>query len=100
MDGNPRKSEVYVSTILEEIFQYFDSDLCAKNPRYSSLNKLLRLKAALIAFNESGLAQSSEDQNPRSMVVPTKELMEALETKRVTTSVKPLAIPQTSNNQR
>jgi hypothetical protein len=86
-------NDLYVSTILEDLFQYFDHGLCSKTPQYRSLNKLMRLKAAMIVFNETGLAEREENGDPSPIMVPTKELMQILQTTRTTTAVKPLAIP-------
>jgi hypothetical protein len=86
-------NDLYVSTILENLFQYFDEGLCSKKPQYRSLNKLMRLKAALIVFNETGLAQREENGDPPPIMVPTRELMEMLQASLITTSLEPLAIP-------
>ncbi len=85
--------DLYVSTILEDLFQYCDKKLCSKKWQYRQLDKLMRLKAAMIAFSQAGLAQRDEDGDPSPIMVPTKELMEILQTSRITTAVQPTAIP-------
>ncbi len=85
--------DVYISTILEDMFQYFDQELCAINRKYRSLQMLWRLKSALIVFRHLGLAEYQEDVQPSPMMVPSRELMRVLKTSRITTSLKPLVLP-------
>ncbi len=93
MERDVNEKDVYVSTILEDLFQYLDQGLCENKPQYRSLDKLLRLRAAVIAFRENGLAKYEENSQPGPMMVPTNKLLQALQTSLLTTAVKPLAIP-------
>src|SRR5271170_7640268 len=61
-----------VSTILEDIFWFFDGEVIDKAPNFKSLKKLLRLKSALVVFDEIKLARFDEDHKPMPMVVPTQ----------------------------
>ncbi len=93
MESDMNERDVYVSTISEDLFQYLDQGLCENKPRYRSLDTLLKLRAAVMAFRENGLATYEENSQPGPMMVPTKNLLEALQTSLLTTAVKPLAIP-------
>jgi hypothetical protein len=106
-------NEFAVSTIVENMFQYFDEDLVAENGRYWELERGLKLRAALLIFADIGLAQPSEaDKSSASiifadaglakpseadkslpMLVPTRHFMKAVGTIRLTTLVKPLHLP-------
>jgi hypothetical protein len=105
--------KVAVSTILENMFQYFDEDLIAENRRYWQLERGLKLRAALLVFAyyglaqrsdadkssaliilpDVGLAQPSEADKSLPMWVPTRHFIKLVETSRVTTLVKPLHLP-------
>ena len=84
--------EFSLSTILEDMFQYFDDELIRKRTRYRNLERQKRLRAALMVFVEMGIARLAEAQ-PLPMLVPTKDLMDLLETSRLTTLVEPLLVP-------
>jgi hypothetical protein len=105
--------KVAVSTILENMFQYFDENLIAENRRYWQLERGLKLRAALLVFAyyglaqrsdadkssaliilpDVGLAQPSEADKSLPMWVPTRHFIKLVETSRVTTLVKPLHLP-------
>ena len=53
-------NEVAVSTIVENMFQYFDEDLIAENGRYWQLERGLKLRAALLVFFHYGLVTTSK----------------------------------------
>ena len=103
--------EVAVSTIVENLFQYFDDDLIAENGQYSQLERGLKLRAALLVFADIGLAQPSgaeksliiladvglaqpsEADKSLPMWVPTRHFWKAVGMSRLTTAVKPLHLP-------
>ena len=98
-------NKVAVSTIVENMFQYFDEDFIAENKRYWQLERGLKLRAALLVFfyyglaqrsdadkssaliilPEVGLAQLSEANKSLPMWVPTRHFIKLLETSRLTT---------------
>lgn len=84
--------EFSLSTILEDMFQYFDDELIRKRTRYRNLERQKRLRAALMVFFEMGIARLAEAQ-PLPMLVPTKDLMDLLGTSHLTTLVEPLLVP-------
>jgi hypothetical protein len=57
MQSCGNEQDVYISTILEDMFQYFDQELCTNNPKYRSLELLWKLKSAMIVFRHSGMAE-------------------------------------------
>lgn len=73
-----------VSTIIEDMFEYFDAELLDKHKRYRKLYGELRLRAALTVFFEEGLAELAPARKPLPMWVPTKVLMGGLKTSRLT----------------
>lgn len=93
MQTHDNEQDVYISTILEDMFQYFDQELCANNRKYRSLQTLWRLKSALMVFRHLGMAEYEENVQPSPMMVPSKELMQVLRTSRTTTSLKPVVLP-------
>ena len=106
-------NEFAVSTIVENMFQYFDEDLIAENRRYWDLERGLKLRAALLSFADIGLAQPSEANKSSALIifgdaglaqpseadkslpmwVPTRHFRKAVGTSRLTTLVKPLHLP-------
>jgi len=87
------KESYSISTILEDMFQYFDDGLIDKKSQYQRLEKGGRLRAALIVFLNEGLARLDEAHKPLPMLVPTKDLLDVLGTSRLSTAVKPLMLP-------
>ena len=81
-----------VSTILEEIFQYFDGDLRC-HPRYEAIKRHVRLRLALTVFGDRGYAQLDMTGKPTLTVVPTPKLLDLLELSRLTTNLRPLVLP-------
>ena len=79
MHTHENERDVFISTILEDMFQYIDQELCAKNRKYRSLHALWKLKSALIVFRHFGLAEFQEDVQPSPMMVPSREVMQLLE---------------------
>lgn len=60
-----------VSTIPEEMFQYFDGNL----RRHSrTIKRPVRLRLSLIVFSESGYARLDVTSKPSGMVIPTAKL--------------------------
>lgn len=84
--------KIAVSPILENMFQYLEVDLIRNSRRYRKLEREMRLRVALSVFFNRGLARLAEAQ-PLPMWVPTRDLMDALETSRLTTAVEPLLVP-------
>jgi hypothetical protein len=80
-----------VSTILEEMFRFFDDPLRRQAP-YKAIKEEVRLTLALMVFGDSDYAELDETARPTPMVVPTDELLELLEIKKLTTNVKPLVM--------
>jgi hypothetical protein len=80
-----------VSTILEEMFQFFDGRVrCRGN--YKTIKKHVRLRLALMVFGDSGYARLDETMKPKPMVVPTTKLLTLLKLRNLTTDVEPLAL--------
>ena len=106
-------NEVAVSTIVENMFQYFDEDLMAENGRYWELERELKLRAALLVFFHYGLAQRSDADKSSALIIfpdrrlaqpseadkslpmwiPTRHFIKLVETSRLTTLVKPAYLP-------
>ena len=106
-------NEVAVSTIVENMFQYFDEDLMAENRRYWELERGLKLRAALLVFFHYGLAQRSDADKSSALIIlpdrrlaqpseadkslpmwiPTRHFIKLVETSRLTTLVKPVYLP-------
>ena len=105
--------KVAVSTIVENMFQYFDEDLIAENGRYWELERGLKLRAALLVFFHYGLAQRSDADKSSALIIlpdrrlaqpseadkslpmwiPTRHFIKLVETSRLTTLVKPVYLP-------
>jgi hypothetical protein len=110
-------NEVAVSTIVENMFQYFDEDLIAENGRYWQLERGLKLRAALLVFFHYGLAQRSDADKSSALIilpdmrlaqpseadkslpmwVPTRHFIKLVETSRLTTLVKPVYLPASTD---
>ncbi len=69
-----------VSTILEEMFQFFDRRI-RRRPNYKTLAMQIRLRLALMVFGDADYARLDVAMKPRPMVVPTPKLLEMLELK-------------------
>ena len=82
-----------VSTIVEDMFQYFDDGLVAKKRKYRRLETGWKLRSALIVFQQQGLACLEDAHKPLPMWVPTRDLLDALGTNRLSTTVEPLTVP-------
>ena len=80
-----------VSTILEEMFQYFDMDL-RRHPKYKTIKRHVRLRLALIVFNESGYARLDMTVKPGGTVMPTAKLVSLLGLRKMTTDLQPLVL--------
>jgi hypothetical protein len=79
-----------ISTILEEMFQFFDASVgCG---RYTTIEKQTRLRLALLAFGEAGYAQLGMTIKAMPMVVPTAKLLNLLELTSLTTDLEPLTL--------
>jgi hypothetical protein len=74
-----------VSTILEEMFQFFDAS--ARCRRYRTIEKHIRLRLALLVFSDSGYARLDTIMNPMPTVVPTAKLLKLLELTSQTTDL-------------
>lgn len=77
-----------VSTILEEMFQFFDGRIRCR-AKYKAIEKHVRLRLALMVFGDSGYAR----RDMTGMVVPTPKLLDLLELSRLTTNLQPLVLP-------
>ena len=94
MQSDERDTNTYsVSTIVEDMFQYFDDGLVAKKRKYRRLETGWKLRSALIVFQHQGLVCLEEAQKPLPMWVPTKDLLDALGTNQLSTAVEPLTVP-------
>ena len=62
-------NEFAVSTIVENMFQYFDEELIAENGRYWELERGLKLRAALLSFADIGLAQPPEADKSSALII-------------------------------
>ncbi len=104
-EGNPMSKETVVrmrvlnshdsarvSTVLEEMFQFFDSPL-RRHPLYKAIKKKIRLRLALMVFGDSGYARLDETVRPTPMMVPTANLLELLQVTKPTTNLQPLVLP-------
>jgi hypothetical protein len=92
MEIGNKQDKYVVSTIIEDMFRYFDDEISDRKRHYRRLEQTLRLRTALAVFSEKGLAQFVGSYRPLPMWVPTKHLMDLLETSRLTTGVKPLTL--------
>ncbi len=79
-----------VSTILEEMFQFFDRRI--RHRPNKTLAMHIRLRLALMVFGDAGYARLDVAMKPRPMVVPTAKLLELLELKILTTDLQPLVL--------
>ncbi len=64
MDSDMNERDVYVSTILEDLFQYLDQGLRKNKPQYRSLNTFRKLRAAMRSL---AVANFSENQSWRDI---------------------------------
>jgi hypothetical protein len=76
-----------VSTILEEIVQFFDGWVQFRFTTCKLMPKHIRLRLALTVLGETGYARLDEAAKPRPMVVPTPKLLRPLNLKNLTTDV-------------
>ena len=67
-----------VSTILEEMFQFFDGRVRCR-AKYKAIEKHVRLRLALMVFGDSGYARRDMTGKPTPMIVPTPKLLDLLE---------------------
>jgi hypothetical protein len=79
-----------VSTILEEMFQFFDGSVRSR-ASYASMERHVRLRLALLVFGDLGFARL-DITKPKPMLVPTAKLLKLLEVGSVTTDVEPLVL--------
>jgi hypothetical protein len=80
-----------VSTILEEMFYVFDSDVqfhC--NPKH--LNRFTRMRLALMVLRETGYARIDAATPPRPIIIPSTKLLKLLASDHLTTDVEPLVL--------
>jgi hypothetical protein len=77
-----------VSTILEEMFQYFDGSVRCRR----DIRKEIRLRWALLLFGDKGYARLDTAMKPMPMVVPTAKLLNLLKLTSLTTDLEPLAL--------
>ena len=82
-----------VSTILEEMFQFFSGGV--RHLKYRVMDKSLRLRLALAVFDDFGFARLDTMMKPGPMFVPTSGLLKKLELNSLTTGVEPLLVPDT-----
>jgi hypothetical protein len=81
-----------VSTILEEMFQFFDGRVRC-HTKYKAIEKHDRLRLALMVFGDSDYARLDVTRKPTPLVVPTPKLLDLLELSRLTTNLQPLVLP-------
>jgi hypothetical protein len=77
-----------VSTVVEEMFQYFDGSIRCR--RY--IRRDIRLRWALLVFGDKGYARLDTAMKSMPMVVPAAKLLKSLELTSVTTDVEPQAL--------
>ena len=78
-----------VSTIVEEMFQFFDESVRCAN--YKTIDRSVRLRLALRVLGDAGYARL-DIMRPKPTVVPTEKLLQLLEVKKLTTDEEPLSL--------
>jgi hypothetical protein len=65
-----------------------------RHPKHKTIKRHVRLRLALIVFNESGYARLDMTVKPGGMVMPTAKLLSLLGLRKMTTDLQPLVLYQ------